>query len=78
MAEKETYAPLLDRAAAEIRELRRRNEVLAAKVEVMDLFALVLKTTPNYPREGAGVDVAWELERLAGDMRAVKADGNGQ
>lgn len=52
---------LLQRAQDEILMLRRSNEVLRAKVETMDLFALVLRTEPNYPQTGMSEDVAWLL-----------------
>ena len=53
---------LMQRAAKEIRELRRQNELLAAKVETMNLFAQVLHTAPFFPAQGATVDIAWELD----------------
>ena len=56
---------LLRDAAAEIRALRRHNEILAAKVEMIDLFACVLHTAPAQRNEGAGIDIAWELDRAA-------------
>jgi hypothetical protein len=49
-------------AIEEIRSLRRQNEILRAKVEVMDLFALTLNTTPNYRSTGMAPDIAWELQ----------------
>lgn len=54
---------LLMHAMEEIRRLRHDNEILRAKVEVMDLFALVLNTTPNRQRVGEGEDVAWFLQK---------------
>lgn len=50
-------------AAAEIRQLRRINEVLTAKVEVMELFGLVFRTQPNYGSQGMAEDVVWKIER---------------
>lgn len=43
---------LLSDAKPEILDLHRENEALRAKVEVMDLFARVLHTTPVYLRRG--------------------------
>lgn len=54
---------LLISARAEILELRRRNEILAAKVETMELFATVFRTQPNYGSQGMSVDVAWQLAK---------------
>lgn len=59
---------LLIGAREEILSLRRRNEILSAKVEMIDLFSLVLHTKPAYPSQGASVDVAWELERAIREM----------
>lgn len=59
---------LLIGAREEILSLRRRNEILSAKVEMIDLFSLVLHTKPAYTTQGASVDVAWELERAIREM----------
>jgi hypothetical protein len=50
-------------AREEITSLRRANELLSAKVEMIDLFALVLNTKPAYPSAGASVDIAWKLQQ---------------
>lgn len=52
-------------AAATINSLRKENAILAAKVEVMDLFACVLYTTPATRNQPMEVDAAWLCERLA-------------
>jgi hypothetical protein len=54
---------LLAEAIDEIRDLRRRNELLSAKVEMIDLFAMVLHTTPAHRSQGASVDIAWKLQK---------------
>ena len=54
---------LLRDAVHEIRDLRRRNELLQAQVDVMELFGLTLRTTPNYSSTGASPDVAWMLDK---------------
>ena len=54
---------LLEEAREEIVHLRRRNEILSAKVEMIDLFACILYTRPWIPAEGQGEDVAWKLEQ---------------
>ncbi len=54
---------LLTHAMHEIRDLRRRNEILSAKVEMIDLFACVLHTSAATRSQGAAPDVAWALER---------------
>lgn len=63
---------LLLTAAAEIRELRRRNELLAAKVDVMDLFRCVLFTQPSLTSYGESEDIAWKLDQKVEELKAVK------
>ena len=54
---------LLNKAQDEILLLRRQNEILSAKVEVLELFACVLHTAPAVRREeGQALDVAWQLQ----------------
>ena len=50
-------------AQDEIRELRRRNEILSAKVEVMDSIMCVLHTKPAERLQGAGIDVVYEMQK---------------
>lgn len=59
---------LLQNAKQEIEQLRRQNEILRAKVETMDLFALTLRTEPKYPSQGYGEDVAWLLGKAIQEL----------
>lgn len=59
---------LLHDAKHEINSLRRRNEILSAKVEVMDLLACFLHTQPATREQGMTIDVAYELERHANEL----------
>jgi len=54
---------LLGEAKSEILNLRRRNEILSAKVEVMESFMQVLHTRPAERVEQAAVDIAWQIEQ---------------
>ncbi len=63
---------ILNEAKHEITSLRRQNEILRAKVEVMDLFACVLHTQPASREQGMSVDIAWQLEKEA--ARLEEAD----
>jgi hypothetical protein len=54
---------LLKRASAEIRSLRRQNEILEAQMGVVEVFAAALGLKRE--NRGMGIDVAWELEREA-------------
>ena len=58
---------LLMSAAHEIEALRRRNEILQAKVDVEAFSAALLG--PRTPM-GASVDVAWSLRRKAEELNA--------
>ena len=51
-------------AANEIRSLRRQNELLSAKVEMIDLFAQVLNTKAAERSAGASPDIAWQLDKM--------------
>lgn len=52
---------ILLNAQQEISILRRENEILRAKVEVMDLFACVLNTQPARQSVSMGEDVVWRI-----------------
>lgn len=54
---------LLIEAASEITNLRRRNEILSAKVEMIDLFACVLHTRPAAHEGGMSPDVVWAINK---------------
>jgi hypothetical protein len=60
---------LLRSAANEIRDLRRRNELLNAKVEMIDLFACVLQTQAASRSVGASPDVAWALDKKVDELQ---------
>ena len=62
MKERDITIKTLRAAQDEIRELRERNNILAAKVEVMDLFATVLNTKAFSPPTSAKMDAIWVLE----------------
>lgn len=62
---------LLEQARDEILHLRRDNEILRAKVEVMDLFACVLHTTAAGRSQGMAEDVAWRLQQKITELEEV-------
>ena len=62
---------LLNDARHEILNLRRENEILRAKVEMIDLFASVLHTQPALRREGRAPDVAWALQKKIDELDAL-------
>lgn len=61
---------LLREAANEIRSLRRVNEILQAKVGMIELFDRVLRSEPPTITQGYGEDIAWKMDRHA-DMLLV-------
>lgn len=50
-------------ATHEIQLLRRRNEILSAKVEMIDLFACVLHTEPSSRGVMCSEDIVGKLEK---------------
>lgn len=61
---------LLQRAKNEIEQLRRHNEVLSAKVEVVNIFAAALGLRKI--KGGYGPDVAWELQKEIDTLQAAE------
>jgi hypothetical protein len=56
---------LLLKAAAEIRSLRSENRILAAKVEVIDIFAAALSADPRRRGDTYVEDILPDLMRAA-------------
>lgn len=50
-------------AVMTIRELRRQNELLSARVETMELLGRFLNAEVRRQSVGAAPDIAWTLER---------------
>lgn len=68
---------LIEDAAHEIRSLRRTNEILNAKVEMIDLFACVLHTKAAEHIHGAGIDIAWKLDKEADRLKKEEYEKEG-
>ena len=64
---------LLLAAREDILSLRRVNDILRAKVDTMELFATVLRTTVFRQAEGFGEDIAWRLLKAVEEMDEAKA-----
>lgn len=73
--EKDQGPVLLLKAKEEITALRRLNDILAAKVETMELFATVLHTKPAFRSSAASEDICWEINNYLRDLDAVKEPG---
>jgi hypothetical protein len=65
---------LLLQAAAEIRELRRTNQILQAKVDTMDTLAAFLFSEPPRPSVGMAEDIAWKLDRAVEELNAKEGN----
>lgn len=63
---------LLQDAEVEIQGLRRRAEILQAKVDTMDLMACMLFTAPHQPVQGMSPDVAWQLRKKIDEIEATE------
>jgi hypothetical protein len=64
---------LLNSAKREILELRRRNELLAAQMSVVEVFAAATGLRRN-DSCGMTIDVAWELERAIEELQKAKEE----
>jgi hypothetical protein len=62
---------LLLEAKHEIEALRRRNEILQAQVEVVEVFSVAL-LGPR-PPQGMSIDVAWSLQKKINELDAKLA-----
>lgn len=64
----QTVKQVMDLAITEILELRRKNEILQARVDTMNLFAVVLNTAPHEVLHAASEEVVWELRNLSQEI----------
>lgn len=53
---------LLREAASEIRQLRQKNGIMAARLDMFDSVMLLFRTEPAFPREGMTEDLVWKIE----------------
>ena len=65
---------LLNSARCEILELRRTNEVLAAQMAVVEIFAAALGLKRN--QGGMSPDIAWELQKKIDELDAQPNQGS--
>jgi len=54
---------ILNEARHEIIALRRRNEILGAKVEVFESMMCLLHTRPAEHNQPMSPDIAWQIEK---------------
>jgi len=60
-SEPEHLKQVMNSARCEILELRHRNEILAAKADTLEIFAVAFRMRDG--QQGMCPDVAWELQR---------------
>jgi len=60
---KEKEKSLLKEAISEIRNLRRQNEVLGARLSGFDDALTLLRTQPFYPGQGMSPDLTYSIEK---------------
>ncbi len=65
---------LLNSARCEILELRRTNEVLAAQMAVVEIFAAALGLKRN--RGGMSPDITWELQKKIDELDGQPNQGS--
>ena len=53
---------LLQEAANEIKQLRRKNELMSARLDMFDSCMMMLKTAPFYPAYGGAEDLVYKIE----------------
>lgn len=61
--EKEALS-LLNQSVSEIKQLRKHNELMAARLDVFDKMMLLLNTAPNYQSQGQTIDLVWQIEKF--------------
>lgn len=72
--ERAELTQLLVSAQQEVVTLRRQNEILDAKVQMIDLFACVLHTTPARGSGGMmAEDVVWAINKLLNKWETEKS-----
>jgi hypothetical protein len=59
---------LLIEAAHEIKQLRRVNEILSAKVDMIELFDRVLHTQPAYKSQAMSEDIVWKINKFTSEF----------
>lgn len=65
---------VLAQGIGEIRDLRRRNEILEAQMRVVEIFGRVAPHQGGYGMSHP--DPAWEMQKVLDELAAVKAAPN--
>jgi hypothetical protein len=63
---------LLKSAISEIRGLRRKNELMRARLGVYDQMMLLFHIPPAFPNQGYSPDLTWEIEKHIDEKPAQK------
>lgn len=59
-------------AEKEITELRRANEILTAKVETMEIFAMALRRRHSDRNTCMSEDIVWRMKRLVDEIETSR------
>lgn len=62
----------LTEAAHEIHNLRRQNEIMHGKLEVLDLVAALLNAPANYGARPMSPDLVFSIERMRDGIKAQR------
>jgi hypothetical protein len=66
---------MLQRANIEIKDLRRKNELMGARLDVFDSMMRLFHTNPNFGTSGMmHPDIAWEIDKY---LESKKTEDNG-
>lgn len=55
---------LLRDANFEIRQLRKQNELMRARLDMFDSVMMLLHSTPSHESRGMTEDVAWKIDKF--------------
>lgn len=60
---------LLKAASAEIKDLRRQNDLMKARLNMFDDMMLLIRTSPTYPSQGYSEDLAWAIDNHLHELK---------
>lgn len=62
-------------AANEIKSLRKRNELMSARLEMFDNMMLIFTSSPAYKGQGMAPDIVYDLEKQAVYLEELQKEG---
>lgn len=58
-----TDQQLLREAVFEIKQLRKQNEIMSARLDMFDKCMLIFQSAPAYQSQGMSPDLVWQIEK---------------